>query len=55
MGYNFIADGSIFISLSRCCLTKSREIATKFDLTAGQSHPKVIDIFSSESSHATSY
>jgi len=40
MGYNSVADMSIFIRLLPPKIAKSREIPTKFDLTAVQGHPR---------------
>jgi len=52
MGYNSVAD---IAGLPPSKIAKSREIPTKFDLTAVQGHPRSSILMSIERAYATSY
>jgi len=56
MDYNSVADtglSSFIYPLLLPKIAKSREIPTKFDITAVQGHPRTWILVSIESSHAT--
>jgi len=59
VGYNSVSDitglSSFVYTLLPPKIAKSREIPTKFDLTAVQGHPRSSFLVSIESSWATSY